>query len=218
MNISGLGQSLATILVDFGTSHGLFWMLALTALLSIVLGMGMPGTAIYVVLATLVAPALVKMGVSPVGAHMFIFYYGVLSFLTPPVAVSSLVAAGLAGADMWHTSWKAMQLAALAFLLPFVWAYNPALLMEGSAMAIFNATLATAMACMLIAKAIRVVHGPLLRLAGTLVLFVAAILGTVASPMLLGVISPWVPVVAAVALGLYFLWPEPQREASRATA
>lgn len=209
MNISGLGQSLATILVDFGTDWGLFAMLALTALLSIILGLGMPGTAIYVVLATLIAPALVRMGVSPMGAHMFIFYYGVLSFLTPPVAVASLVAAGLAGADMWRTSWKAMQLAALAFLLPFVWVYNPGLLLEGPVMAIINAALVAAMACLLIAKTIRVVHGSPLQRAGILLLFVAAILGTVTSPAWLGDTSAWVPGVAALAAGLYFLWPDP---------
>ena len=71
-------------------------MLLITAMLSIILGMGMPSTAIYIILASIIAPALVDMGIPILAAHFFIFYFGVLSFLTPPVAVSSFVAAGLA--------------------------------------------------------------------------------------------------------------------------
>src|SRR5690606_37844373 len=97
MNITGLGFSLSLVLSEIGRNAGLFVMLVLTGMISIVLGMGMPTTAIYVVLSVVLAPALVEMGISPMAAHLFIFYFGLLSFLTPPVAVASYVAAGLAG-------------------------------------------------------------------------------------------------------------------------
>jgi len=151
MNVTGLGQSIAFVLVQAGQGLGLFSMLVITALLSIVLGMGMPTTAIYVILSIVIAPALVKMGVDILAAHLFIFYFGVLSFLTPPVAVSSFVAAGLAKASMWRTGWSSMQLAALAYLLPFLWVYNPSLLLKGSWLAAVLAVLTTIIAALIIA-------------------------------------------------------------------
>jgi TRAP transporter 4TM/12TM fusion protein len=208
MNITGLGQSIATILVDFGSSWGLFAMLVLTALLSIVLGMGMPATAIYVVLASVVAPALIEMGVTPLGAHLFIFYFGVMSFLTPPVAVSSYVAAGLAEADMWRTGWLGMQLSVVAFLLPFVWAYDSGLLLQGSPLGIAVVTATTFVGIMLIAKSLRVLRA---RDAATVMvglLFLAAVLAIVTSPIWLGPGSLWALGTAGLGLLLYYLWPE----------
>lgn len=144
MNSTGLGFSLSILLNDIGTNAGLLAMLALTALISVVLGMGMPTTAIYVVLSVVLAPALVQMGISPMAAHLFIFYFGLLSFLTPPVAIASFVAAGLAGSNMWTTSWEGVKLAAVAYLLPFLWCYNEALILDGSGIEIAYA-LATAL-------------------------------------------------------------------------
>jgi TRAP-type uncharacterized transport system fused permease subunit len=159
MNLSGLGQSLSVILVQIGADWGLLSMLLLTAVLCIVLGLGMPTTAIYVLLAGLVAPALVEMGVTPMGAHLFIFYFGVLSFLTPPVAVSAYVAAGIAGADMWRTGWLGMRMAIMASLLPFLWAYDPALLMQGSWLSIFVVCCTTLCAIVLISRGVAVIRG-----------------------------------------------------------
>ena len=67
----------------------------------------------------------------PIGAHLFLFYFGLISMLTPPVAIASMVAAEMAGADMWKTGFIGVQLAATAYLLPYLWAFNPALLLEG---------------------------------------------------------------------------------------
>lgn len=156
MNVTGLGQSLAFVLVQAGTNLGLFVMLLITAALSIVLGMGMPATAIYVVLASVIAPPLTEMGMTAMAAHMFIFYFGVLSFLTPPVAVSSYVAAGIASANMWQTSWSGLRLATVAFLLPFVWAYDSALLLDGSGLAIVIVCCTTLSAVFLIAQGLGV--------------------------------------------------------------
>ena len=127
-------------------------LLLIAAILSIILGMGMPTAGVYILLATLVAPALINVGFEPLAAHLFIFYFGVMSFLTPPVAVSSFVAAGVAGAGMWTTGWAGMRLSAVAFLIPFVWAYDPALLLDGSPLAVAVVIATTLGAVMLIAR------------------------------------------------------------------
>ncbi len=153
LNATGLAFQLSIILAGLGESAGILAMLALTALVSIILGMGMPTAAVYIVLATVIAPALVDMKIVPIAAHMFLFYFGLLSMLTPPVAVASMVAASLAGADMWRTGLVGMQLAATAYLMPFLWVYNPALVMEGSAVEIIYVTLTTLIAGFLITYA-----------------------------------------------------------------
>ncbi len=132
LNITGLGQSLVQSLTHVGATAGLLAMLMVTAVIAIFLGMGMPTAAVYIVLSVILAPAIVKMGVPEMSAHMFIFYFGLLSMLTPPVAVASFVAAGLAGSDMWRTGVTGLKLAASAYLLPFLFVFNPALLMQGS--------------------------------------------------------------------------------------
>jgi TRAP transporter 4TM/12TM fusion protein len=180
MSLTGLGQSLSVILVQIGNDWGLLSMLAITAILCVVLGLGMPTTAIYVLLAGLVAPALVEMGVTPMGAHLFILYFGVLSFLTPPVAVSAYVAAGIAGADMWRTGWLGMRMAVMASLLPFLWAYDPALLMQGSWLSIFIVCCTTLCAILLIARGVAVLRGSraMLRVQGVLLGLIVLAIGT----------------------------------------
>ena len=153
LNSTGLAFQLSIILTEIGQSAGIFVMLLMTAAVSIILGMGMPTAAIYIILATVVAPALIEMGLQPMAAHMFLFYFGLLSLLTPPVAVASMVAAGLAGADMWKTGLVGLQLAAAAYLMPFLWVFNPALLMNGTWPAIFYVTLTTLAAGFLVAEA-----------------------------------------------------------------
>ena len=155
MNITGLGFSLSLVLSQIGENSGIFVMLLLTAVISIVLGMGMPTTAIYVVLSVVLAPALVNMGLTPMAAHLFIFYFGLLSFLTPPVAVASYVAAGLAGSGMWETSWEGVKLALIAYVLPFLWAFNPALIMDGSPLEIGYAISTALLAAFLIAQGLQ---------------------------------------------------------------
>jgi TRAP-type uncharacterized transport system fused permease subunit len=132
LNASGLGFQLSLALAAFGESLGLLAMLVLTALLSIVLGMGMPTAAVYLVLSVVLAPALIEFGVQPLAAHLFLFYFGALSMLTPPVAVASFVAAGLAETSFWRTSVDGLKLAAAGYVLPFLWIYNPAVILEGT--------------------------------------------------------------------------------------
>jgi TRAP transporter 4TM/12TM fusion protein len=155
MNITGLGFSLSIVLSQIGENSGLLVMLLLTAAISIVLGMGMPTTAIYVVLSVVLAPALIEMGIAPMAAHLFIFYFGLLSFLTPPVAVASYVAAGLAGSGMWSTSLEGVKLAAMAYFLPLLWCYNPALIFDGSWLEIVYAAVTAMVAAMLMARGLQ---------------------------------------------------------------
>ena len=154
LNSTGLAFQLSIILTELGESSGIFIMLLLTAFVSIILGMGMPTAAVYIILATVIAPALVEMGLQPIAAHLFLFYFGLLSMLTPPVAVASMVAAGLAGSDMWKTGIVGVQLAAAAYLMPFLWVFNPALVMQGSWIAIVYVVLTATTAGFLIAEAI----------------------------------------------------------------
>jgi len=128
--LSGLALRLSGILINFSGGN-LFVLLILTMGVSLVLGMGLPTSAVYVVLATLIVPAMTQIGVDLMAAHMFVFYFGVLANVTPPVAIAAYTGAGLAGADSTHTGLIAFRLALAGFLLPFMWIYNPALLMQG---------------------------------------------------------------------------------------
>lgn len=132
LNISGLAFTITLLLTHVGETAGIFAMLLITALIALVLGMGLPTSAVYVLLSVVLAPALVKMGLYPLAAHMFIFYLGMMSFLTPPVAMSSYTAAGLAGSDLWTTSVDAIKTGASGYLLPFMFALNPALILHGT--------------------------------------------------------------------------------------
>ena len=109
----------------------LIGLLILSAIANIVLGLGLPTIACYIVLATLVAPTLVQMGIDPMAAHMFILYYGCLSMISPPVAIAAFVAANLAGADHNRTGWTAMAFGWTLFVVPFLFVYSPSLLLKG---------------------------------------------------------------------------------------
>lgn len=105
--------------------------LILAAAVALVLGMGLPTTAAYVLCASVCAPALDKLGIDPLVANMFIFYYALLAAITPPICATVFVAAAIAKADWLKISWEACKLAGLAFLMPFIFAYMPQLLMMG---------------------------------------------------------------------------------------
>ncbi len=105
--------------------------LLLTAVAGIVLGMGMPTTPAYIVMTSLLVPALIKLGVVTPAAHMFAFYFAILSAITPPVALAVYAAAGLAKADLWASGWAAVKIGCAGFIVPFMFVYEPALLMIG---------------------------------------------------------------------------------------
>jgi len=176
LNITGLGQSLVQSLTHVGETAGLLPMLLVTAVIAIILGMGMPTAAVYIVLSVILAPAIVRMGIPDMAAHMFIFYFGLLSMLTPPVAVASFVAAGLAGSDMWRTGVTGLKLAASAYLLPFLFVLNPALLMQGPWTEVVIVAVTVIASGALLARAVDPPEGAgLFGLAGSLALFGLAV-------------------------------------------
>ncbi|MSU88615.1 TRAP transporter fused permease subunit [Rhodobacteraceae bacterium 2CG4] len=133
--MTGLGSKISGLIVL--ASGGIpVAALLLTMLTSIILGMGLPTTAAYLILATVVAPALVNMGVPIMTAHLFVFFYGCISTITPPVALASYVAAGIAGAEINKTSWTAFAFGITSFILPFMFFFGPGLLMQGSVLEI----------------------------------------------------------------------------------
>ena len=131
LGVTGLGSKIAT-LIDLASGGYLFLALFFTIITSIILGMGLPTTAAYLILATVVAPALVKLGVPVLTAHFFVFYYGCISTITPPVALASYVAGGIAQANVNKVGWTAASYAATSFVLPFAFVYGPGLLMGGT--------------------------------------------------------------------------------------
>lgn len=131
ISLTGLGFSLAADAMSLSGGNR-FLLLSITAVIAIVFGMGMPTVAVYIMLATVLAPALVDAGVEELPAHLFILYFGMLSMVTPPVALASITAAKIAGADMWRTSWVAVKLAWVAYIVPFLFIYSPAMLLRGN--------------------------------------------------------------------------------------
>jgi len=131
VNVTGFGLKFSDFIIDL--SHGsLPILLILTMLSSLVLGMGLPTVACYIILAIISAPALVEMGVMPLAAHLFIFYFGIIAAITPPVALAAYVGAGIAGANPMKTGFIACRLGLAAFLLPYMFIYGSAILMKGN--------------------------------------------------------------------------------------
>jgi TRAP transporter 4TM/12TM fusion protein len=138
MSISGLAFGMTLQLVAL-SGDNIFLLLLLIAVLAFLLGIGLPTVSVYILTATLLAPALIKLGVTPMAAHMFVMYNGILSMITPPVAFAAYAAANIARTDGWTTGWIACLVGWSTFLLPFLFVLTPSLLMDGPTVAIvFN--------------------------------------------------------------------------------
>lgn len=143
LNITGLGFVGTFALAEIGRGN-LPLLLFLTAVASVVLGMGMPTVAVYLLLAVLLTPPLVEAGITPMAAHFFIFYLGMMSMVTPPVGIGAFFAAALAGAPPMQTAFVSMRLGWTAYIIPFIFVVTPALLMQGTPVEIFLAASAAA--------------------------------------------------------------------------
>lgn len=142
--VSGAGNLLAEFVI--AAANGVLPVaLVLTAIIALVLGMGLPTPAVYITVAVLIVPGLVRMGAPELASHMFAFYFGILANVTPPVALAAYAAASIAGADLNRTGFQAFRLALAGFIVPFIFIYDTALLLSGSWPSIMIAT-ATAMA------------------------------------------------------------------------
>jgi len=131
LSVSGISFGLTLQLIAL-SGGSLFVLLLLTAVISIILGMGMPTVSVYVLTATLLAPSLVQLGVLPMAAHMYVMYFGMLSMITPPVAIAAYAAANIAGTSGWTTGWHAVIVGWSTFFIPFLFVLEPSLLMDGS--------------------------------------------------------------------------------------
>jgi TRAP transporter 4TM/12TM fusion protein len=132
LTISGLAFGMTLQLLSL-SGDNIFILLLLVAVLAFVLGTGLPTVSVYVLTATLLAPALVKLGVTPMAAHMYVMYHGMLSMLTPPVAFAAYAAANIARVPGWQTGWISCLVGWSVFLLPFLFVLTPSLLMDGTA-------------------------------------------------------------------------------------
>jgi TRAP-type uncharacterized transport system fused permease subunit len=128
VTITGLGIVFTQLVVALA-QNSLILALVLTAMAGIILGMGMPTTPAYIMMVALLVPAVIKMGAVTPAAHMFAFYFAILSAITPPVALAVFAAASLAKANMWTTGWAAVRIAAPAYIVPFMFVYEPKLLL-----------------------------------------------------------------------------------------
>ncbi|MFC6658559.1 TRAP transporter permease [Roseibium salinum] len=143
LNVTGLGFALTLVLVDTVGSNVVL-LLLISAVICVILGMGMPTSGVYVLLAALVAPSLVEAGIQPIAAHLFILYFGMMSMITPPVALAAFAAATITKADPLATGLAAMRVGWAAFILPFVFVASPALLLDGTPVEIALTTVLTA--------------------------------------------------------------------------
>lgn len=128
VNLTSFGTVMTAYIVTFGAGS-LLLTLILTMLASIVLGMGLPSIPAYIITATMAAPALADFNIPLLVSHMFVFYFGIFANITPPVALASFAGAGIAGGDPMRTGWQSLKLALAGFIIPFIFVYNPNMLM-----------------------------------------------------------------------------------------
>jgi len=190
VQVSGLGFILSYALVSLAGGN-ILALLLLTAIVSMILGMGMPTTAVYVLLAVLVAPVLVQQGIDPLGAHLFIFYFGMVSMITPPICLAAYTAAAIVQADSMKTGLEATRLGIVAYIVPFLFVFSPALLLKGSAVDVSLAAVTAVVGTVLLGVA---VTGYLFREIATLkrVLLGLAALGLLFPHVGPGILFSWV--------------------------
>jgi TRAP-type uncharacterized transport system fused permease subunit len=131
LSVTGVAHSFSTEIIALARGN-IVLLLLLGAVTSFILGMGMTITACYVFLALILAPALVNSGLDPLAVHLYIMYWGMASYITPPVALSSFTAAGIAGGNPMATGFKSVQLGFVIYLIPFMMVLNPAIILHGS--------------------------------------------------------------------------------------
>lgn len=172
--LTGIGGRFSEMILGIaGASQFLAMLFA--ALVALILGMGMPTTAAYAIAAAVIAPGLTKIGIPVLVAHMFIFYFAVISAITPPVALASFAAAGMCGADPWKTSWIALKMGLATFIIPFMFFFAPVLLMQGEWLAIAQAFVSASIGVWFLAGSTEGWFGGRLAMALRIVLFGAAL-------------------------------------------
>ena len=197
IGLTGIGLRFSSMILSIAGENQLAAMFFAMAI-SIILGMGMPTTAAYAVAASVVAPGLIKLGISPLVAHMFVFYYAVISAITPPVALAAYAGAALAGSDPMRTSVTAFIYGLAAFIVPFMFFYSPALLMQGDWVQIVHYTATACIGVYVLAAALQGWYFGLIGLPLRLVLFACALL------LIYG--GLWTDIAGLVPAGLLAAW------------
>lgn len=174
LSMTGLGMKAANVILTLSGGQAVVT-LVIAAVVTIILGLGMPTPSAYILAAVLVGPALAKLGYPILQSHMFLLYYAIMSALTPPIAVAALAAAAIADEDPFKIAFSAVRLAAIGFLLPFAFIWNPGMLLLGDALTNSLAILGGVLATAAIAISIEGYVGVTLRHVERLVLVLAAI-------------------------------------------
>jgi TRAP-type uncharacterized transport system fused permease subunit len=154
LEISGLGVKFSMFLIDF-TQGNLLMTLIFVGFACFVLGTGLESIPTYMTLAVIAAPALIELGVPPIVAHLYVIYWGLASFITPPECLAVYIACGISGSKLWETGWEAMRLGMAVFIVPIAFVYNQALLMRGGVGEIIAATVTAFLGCIFVAASLR---------------------------------------------------------------
>lgn len=141
---TGLGVKFSSLLIDLSGNIPLL-ALVLTMVAALILGMGLPPTAVYIILAALTVPSLIRMGIHPMAAHFFVFFFACIGAITPPVCLAAYAAAGLAKTDPWTTGWHAFRMGLVGYIVPFLFVINPVLLLSGKSLSETIQAIITAM-------------------------------------------------------------------------
>jgi TRAP transporter 4TM/12TM fusion protein len=141
---TGLGVRFSSLLIELSGNIP-FLALVLTMIAALILGMGLPPTAVYIILAALTIPSLIRMGIHPMAAHFFVFFFACIGAITPPVCLAAYAAAGLAKTDPWATGWKAFRMGLVGYVVPFLFVINPVLLLSGKSLSETIQAIITAM-------------------------------------------------------------------------
>ena len=198
LSITGLAHGLTSLLTQLA-GGSVFLLLCLGALASFVMGMGMSIGACYIFLAILLVPALVNNGVYPIAAHLFVIYWGMISFITPPVALAVFAASSLAGSEITKTGWRAVRLGFIGYIVPFLFVFNTALVSNGSPLDIFS-SIAVAIIGIVLLSAL--IEGYLF-FTGTIGWFTRVIFGMVGAVFLIPHVEIlWVAIGTAVVIAL----------------
>ena len=173
-NLTGLGIKISEMVI--GLSMGVeFLALFFTMVVCVILGMGLPTTAAYVLAASVAGPALIKLGIVPIAAHLFIFYFAIISAITPPVCAAVYAAAAIARSNWWMTGWLAVRMGLAGFVAPFLFVYRPGLLLVGSPIDIIWSSMVAAAATIALAGAAMGYFGDRCRWYESLMLFGASV-------------------------------------------
>ena len=154
LELSGVGIKISRFIVDLAGGN-LILTLLFVGVVSLIVGMGLDATPAYITLATLMAPALVRLGVPDMAAHLFVIYWGLASFFTPPTCIAVFITAGIANSRVWPTGWEAVRLGIAAFLIPFAFVLNDGLLLKGSIDHILLAVVTATLGATMLAAGIR---------------------------------------------------------------